>query len=144
MTLTANRDVDHYIDQELRSFLVAANTHIYKGALVGLSLDDGNARPMMQGDLFVGIAYEEINNWGDGERSVRVYTLGDFCFKLPGSTLADIGRPVYAPTDDSVFFVGDRPRGIYGGSYVGRVVGIVEPGEIILRLDTMKRTVAYS
>ena len=37
MSLTANREVDHYVDQELRSFQVAASKHIYKGALVGLS-----------------------------------------------------------------------------------------------------------
>ncbi len=37
MALTANRDVDHYIDQELRSFQVAASAHLYKGGFVGLT-----------------------------------------------------------------------------------------------------------
>ena len=36
MALTANRQVDHYVDQELRSFQVAASAHVYKGAFVGL------------------------------------------------------------------------------------------------------------
>lgn len=138
MTLTANRDVDHYIDQELRSFLVAAATHIYKGALVGLS-GDGRAGALTAGDLFVGIAHEEVDNTPDvgGERFVRVYTLGDFGLTLPGAMLADIGRPVFAFTDDSVTFVAPA------NSYVGRVVGVVLPGEIILRLDTLKRSVVF-
>ena len=37
MALTANREVDHYIDQELRTFQVAASKRVYKGGFVGLS-----------------------------------------------------------------------------------------------------------
>ncbi len=37
MALTANSEVDHYIDQELRSFQVAAAKQVFKGALVGLA-----------------------------------------------------------------------------------------------------------
>lgn len=144
MTLTANRDVDHYIDQELRSYLVAPGTHIYKGALVGLSSDDGDARPLVPGDLFIGIAHKEIDNTGcDGWYGVQVYTLGDFGFQLPGATMADIGRPVYASSDERVTFT-EADSADAGNSYVGRVVGVGKPGEIILRLDTLKRTVVFS
>ena len=61
MPLTANRDVDHYVDQELRTFPVAAAKHVYKGALVGTD-SAGYARPLAAGDSFAGIAYEEMDN----------------------------------------------------------------------------------
>ena len=37
MALTANREVDRYVDQELRTLPVKGSTKIYKGGLVGLS-----------------------------------------------------------------------------------------------------------
>lgn len=79
MALTASREVDHYVDQELRSMPVAASTKVYKGALVGIQ-QDGYARGLVAGDRFCGVAYEEIDNTSgaSGEKQVRVYTLGDF------------------------------------------------------------------
>ena len=133
MSLTANREVDHYIDQELRSFQVAAAKHIYKGALVGLS-STGYAQPLTAGDLFVGIAYEEMDNSGgaDGDVSVRVYTLGDFGHSLSGATVSNIGDAVYASADDTLTFTSTS------NSYVGYVVDAPTSGEIILRLDTFR------
>ena len=61
MALAANRDVDHYIDQELRSFQVAASAHVFKGAVVGINAA-GHAGPLTAGDPFVGMAYEEMDN----------------------------------------------------------------------------------
>jgi len=61
MPLTKNREVDHFIDQETRTYNVAASTHVYKGALVGLK-SDGYACGLVAGDPFVGIAYEESDN----------------------------------------------------------------------------------
>ena len=133
MALTANRDVDHYIDQELRSLQVAASKHIYKGALVGLS-SGGYAQPLTAGDLFVGIAYEEIDNTngGDGDVSVRLYTLGDFGHSLSGAAVSNIGDAVYASADDTLTFTSAS------NSYVGRAVDVPSSGEIILRLDALK------
>ncbi len=130
MALTANRDVDHYIDQELRSLQVAAAAHIYKGALIGLSAG-GYAQPLTAGDPFLGIAYEEMDNSGGsaGDKSVRVYTLGDFGLTLSGATIADVGRPVFASADDTLTFTGA------GNSYLGIVQDFVATNEIILRID---------
>ena len=130
MALTANRDVDHYIDQELRSLRVAQQKHVYKGALVGLS-SGGYAQPLTAGDPFVGVAYEEIDNGSgsDGDLSVRVYTLGDFGLALSGATAADAGRPVFASADDTLTF------SAAGNSYVGIVQEFVSSGQIILRID---------
>jgi len=130
MALTANRDVDHYIDQELRSFQVAASAHIYKGALVGLS-SSGYARALTAGDPFAGVAFEEADNssGANGAVSVRVYTLGDFGLTLSGAAVSSIGRPVFASADDTLTFTGA------GNSYIGIVQDVVTTGEIILRID---------
>ena len=136
MALTANRDVDHYIDQEMRSFQMAAAEHIYKGAFVGLS-SSGYAKALTAGDKFAGIAFEEMDNSGGsaGDLSVRVYTLGDFGHALSGATVADGGRPVFASADDVLTFTGA------GNSYVGVVQDVVSDGEIILRIDPGRRQV---
>lgn len=136
MTLSANRDVDHYIDQELRSFQVAGSVHIYKGGMVGLT-SAGYARPLTASDSFAGIAYEEMDNssGANGDVSVRVYTVGDFGHALAGAAVSDIGRPVFASADDTMTFVGT------GNSYVGIVQDCVTAGEIIVRVDPGKRAV---
>ena len=133
MALTRNREVDHYVDQELRNLQVAAAKRIYKGALVGLGA--GYARPLVAGDLFAGVAYEEIDNsaGANGALCARVYTLGDFGLALPGASTADIGRPVFASSDDTLTLSGA------GNSYVGFVQDVTASGEIILRIETLRR-----
>ena len=130
MALTANSDVDHYIDQELRSFQVAAAKHVYKGALVALA-STGYAQPLTAGDRFVGVAYEEIDNssGANGDLSARVYTLGDFGMTLSGAAITDVGRPVFASADATLSFTAT------GNSYVGIVQDLISSGEIILRID---------
>lgn len=136
MALTSNRDLDHYIDQELRSFQVASSVYVYKGSFVGLN-STGYVRPLLSGDAFVGIAYEEKNNntGSEGDQSVRVYTLGDFGHTLTGATVGDIGRPVFASEEDTLTFNGA------GNSYVGIVQDRIASNEIILRIDSGRRLV---
>ncbi|MCO6437849.1 MAG: hypothetical protein J5J06_12225 [Phycisphaerae bacterium] len=136
MALTANRNVDHYVDQELRTLALADNVYVFRGALLGLS-PTGYARPLVAGDRFVGLAYEETDNIGGaaGDLSVRVYTRGDFELPLPGATFPDIGRPVFASADDTLTFAAA------GNSCVGIVQDVLDAGEIILRLDTTQRPV---
>jgi len=133
MALTKNRDVDHYIDQELRSFQVAATAHVFKGSLVGVTTA-GYARPLVAGDLFVGIAYEEMDNaaGADGDEAVRVYTLGDFGHALSGATIANLGDAVYASADDALTLTATA------NSFVGHAIDVPASGQIILRLSTFR------
>ncbi len=133
MALTKNRDVDHYVDQELRTLGVGAAKYIFKGALLGVS-SSGYAQPLVAGDRFAGIAYEQSDNsdGANGAVSVRVYTEGDFGFPLSGATVAHVGRPVFASADDTLTFTGA------GNSYVGTVQEVPASGEIILRIDPQR------
>lgn len=136
MPLTSNRHVDHYVDQELRTVSLAGAVHVFRGALVGLS-PSGYARPLVAGDAFAGIAYEEMDNsaGADGEHSARLYTVGDFGLALSGAAVADIGRPVFASADDTLTFTAA------GQSFVGTVQDVPTDGQIILRIDPARRAV---
>ena len=130
MALSANREVDRYVDQELRSFGVKGSTHIYKGGFVGLD-SNGYAQPLVAGDQAVGLAYEEIDNTSatDGELSVRVFTEGDFAHALTGAALSNIGDAVYASADNTLTFTSTS------NSLVGVCMDRPAVNEIILRLE---------
>ncbi len=133
MALTANRDVDHYVDQELRSLPVEAAKQVFKGSLVGLSAS-GHAQPLVAGDVFAGIAYEEGDNSSgvDGDISVRVFTVGDFGHALSGATIANMGAAVYASAEDTLTLTATA------NSFVGHIVDVPTAGEVVLRLDAFK------
>lgn len=134
MALTANREVDRYVDQELRTVPVKAGAHVYKGALVGLS--SGYARGLVAGDAFAGIAYEEVDNTGaaDGAKLVRVFTLGDFEHALGSASRANNGAAVYASDDTTLTLTSS------GNSLVGRQVDVPSTGKIVLRLRPWMET----
>jgi hypothetical protein len=132
MALTANRDVDRYVDQELRALPVKTGAHIYKGAFVGLS--GGYAQPLTAGDLFAGIAYEEVHNTGaDGAKSVRVYTSGDFEHTLASASRSSNGAAIFASADDTLTLTSS------GNSAVGNQVDVAATNRIILRLRPWMR-----
>ncbi len=130
MALSANREVDRYVDQELRSYQAAASAHVYKGGFVGLD-SNGYARALAAGDVCVGLAYEECDNsdGSDGDKSVRVYTQGDFLHALSSVALTNIGDAVYASDDQTLTFTSTD------NSLVGVCVDRPEANKIILRLS---------
>jgi hypothetical protein len=134
MALTANREVDRYVDQELRSFPVKASTHIHKGALV--SLTGGYARGLVAADKFAGIAYEEVDNssGADGAAMVRLYTSGDFEHPLSSANRVNNSLAVYASDDATLTLTAS------GNSLVGNQVDVISSAKIILRLRPWMQT----
>ena len=138
MALSANRDVDHYVDQEIRSVLVKGSVHVYKGAFVVIEESSGYAKPFVAGasagtaNFFVGVAYEESDNSGgsDGDISVRVQTLGDFGHPISGGTIADTGKKVYASADDTLSLSAATGNNVF----VGRVQDWITGTEFVIRL----------
>ncbi len=130
MALTANRDVDHFVDQEIRRYPVVAGGRIFKGGFVGLNAGR-YARALEAGDRCAGLAYDAADNTAgaDGERCVRVYTQGDFLLPLGGAARGDTGKAVYASDDATLTFTAA------GNSLVGICVDVPAGGQIILRLE---------
>lgn len=130
MPLTANRDLCRYVDQELRTFPVRAGVRVYKGALLGWN--GGYVRPLVAGDSFAGIAYEEMHNasGADGERSVRVFTTGDFEHVLAGASRANNRWAIYASADNMLTTTAA------GNSFVGYQLEVPGSNTILLRIQT--------
>ena len=130
MALTANRDVDRYVDQELRTLPVKASSHIYKGSFVGLS--GGYARPLTAGDPFAGVAYEEMDNssGSDGDKMVRVFTFGDFEHTLASASRTNNKSAVYASDDETLSTTAS------GNSFVGHQIDVPRTNKIVLRIQT--------
>ena len=135
MALTANRELNRYVDQELRSFLVAAAEHIWKGAFVGVDRATGCARNLVAGDAFAGVAYEEADNTGgdDGAISVRLYTEGDFVVPVQNLGAALVGSPVYAISNEAA----DVTPAAVGASYCGILLALAGTGEGIVRIASL-------
>lgn len=141
MALTANRDVDHYVDQELRSYPVKAGQTIYKGAFVVVEESSGYAMPFVSGagagtaNFFVGIAYEEADNasGSNGDISVRVFTKGDFEHDVTSGSITTVGDKVYATSDDTLVLIAGAGQNVF----VGRVQGYLSGNTCIIRLHGM-------
>jgi hypothetical protein len=133
MALTASRELDRYVDQQLRSFKVAGSTTIYKGSLVSIQAD-GYVAPLTAGELFAGIAYEEADNsaGSDGDEAVRVYTQSDFDHALSGAAIANVGDAVYASDDGTLTFTSTS------NTYVGVCIDVPSSGNVIVRLDPFR------
>ena len=129
MALTANRDVDRYVDQELRTLPVKASSHIYKGAFVGLS--GGYARGLVAGDALGGIAYEEVDNssGSEGDKMIRVFTLGDFEHALSSASRTNNKSPVFASDDETLTTTAS------GNSFVGHQIDVPSANKIVLRIQ---------
>ena len=129
--LATNKLVNRYANQELSSVAVKDGAHIYKGAFVGKNASDDYARALVDGDAFMGIAYEEADNTSgaDGAISCRVYNVGDFELALSSAVVDDIGSPVYA-SDDNVL-----TRTESGNSFIGKIVRIVNSGLVVVRIQ---------
>ncbi len=134
MALSANREVDRYVDQELRALPVKGSSVVYKGAFVGL--DGGFARPLNAGDDFAGIAYEQCDNGSgsDGDKTVRVFTQGDFEHALTGAARANNGAVLYASDD------GTLTTTATDNSAIGRQIDVPSSNKVIVRLKTIFAT----
>ncbi len=138
MALLTDRDVNFYVSQELVDFPVDANMLIYKGALVGRSRSTGYARPLIAGDDFLGLAFQKADNTfpgnAGGSTLVRLHRRIDIVHAISGATQADVGKEVYASTDETLVL---SPA---GNSRVGRIVAIETTGVARVNLQPQSVT----
>ncbi|MFH1417270.1 MAG: hypothetical protein ABII12_03170 [Planctomycetota bacterium] len=129
--LGANTLVDRLVDQELREYQVGAAEHIYRNALVGID-PAGYLKAFVPGDVFVGLAYEEVDNSSGtaGAKKCRVYVQGDFILPLTGVAITDVGEAAFATGDDAVALSG------HFDGFVGRILGVYATNQAVVRLKS--------
>jgi hypothetical protein len=76
---------------------------IYQGAAIGCDVATGYAKNLENGDSFAGFAENNCNNslGQDSEKRVRLRKRGSVLLEIPGITLADINKSVYATNNNS-------------------------------------------
>ncbi|MBX3396508.1 MAG: hypothetical protein KF841_14195 [Phycisphaerae bacterium] len=126
--LTANAQRNRMVDEKMRGYGVAGSTHIYKGGLCGLNAA-GYLVPFTPSTLFVGMAYEEVNNTGSsGDKTCRIEE-GDFILPITSFAITDVGKAVYASTDNDYTLV---PA---ANAQIGHAIGFHSTGYAIVRLE---------
>jgi len=119
--LSANGIVRPYADTGTRVYPVLAAVHIYTSAFVGLT-PSGQAKPFVPGDVFIGIASEEVNaaaDVTDGTHNVTVYVEGDYEYApatFSAAAATYVSKPVFATADDALAATG------HPDAFVGTVV----------------------
>lgn len=102
---------------------VKAAAHIFRGAAVMVIIGTGYIIPAADtaNGRFKGVALFEANNvdGSDGDIRARIMTEGEFPFTLTGVTIADLGKFVYAVSDNEVCLTGQTNDVV-----VGKVSGI--------------------
>ncbi len=131
MALTKNRELNRYVDQELRAYGVASGALIFKGAFVGVERSSGFVRNLAPGDLFAGIAYEEVDNTGGaaGAMTIRVYTEGDFVLPISAMGQTLVGASVYAVDNETI-----TAAPVAGASMVGVFLAPISSSIGIIRI----------
>lgn len=103
---------------------------IYQGAAVG-GHSSGYARPIQNGDKFLGFADERVDNsdGGDGVKTVHVRKRGAILLNISSVAVGDIGKSVYA-TDDNTFTLSDA-----SAVYIGQISRIDSSGVALVEFD---------
>lgn len=111
---TANRELGRQADMEIRRYPVGAAVHIYKDTNVGID-PAGYLKAFVPGDVFAGVAYEEIDNSSGtaGALYCRVRKEGDFVLPITSVAVLDAGKPVFC-TDDQAYALIGHPDAFFG------------------------------
>lgn len=88
---------------EVNEFLLLSDSIVHEGAAVGLH-EQGYARPLQAGDRFLGFCEDTADNTcgKNGDRRVRVKSVGKIKLPIEGLQLTYVGQPVFA-SDDNTF-----------------------------------------
>ncbi len=123
-----------YENGDNNSVPVLSGAKIYNGALVGLN-DAGYGRPFTAGDTPVGFARDHVDNTdgSDGDKTCDIKAVGKVLLTVPGVTVADVGKSVYATDDDTFALNGDDT------SIVGKVVRYEDTDTAVVAFDFLNQ-----
>lgn len=134
MALSANVDVDRK-DGNLIAIPVLSSITVYKGAIVGLS--SGYARGLVAADVFMGIAYEKVDNssGSSGDKSVRCWQRGVFLLTGASFTQATVGSKIYASADGTITTTAGS------NTLIGRCVGYESATQVWVAIDVVRESI---
>jgi hypothetical protein len=120
--LSANTDVPMYGEQTFSEFEVEGGQRLFRNGIMGRHVASGYVRAFEPGDEVVAITYAETDNrsGGDGAIMARGFVSGDFVLTISGVDRGDLGKPVYAGSDDP----GDVALNGHPLAMLGRIVMI--------------------
>jgi hypothetical protein len=132
MALTANRYDERFAAGWQLPFPVAAQTTVYKGALVCLNAE-GYLVPATDtaGLRFVGVARDGADNsqGTDGDLEVVVVTQGSIVVAKSGASASDVGESAFCSDDETVALATTNEV------YAGLIVAVCDSGHVRLRFD---------
>lgn len=116
---------------DINELPIKGSTVIYQGSALG-SNSSGYAKPIANGDKFVGFADDHVDNsaGGDGAKNIRIKKRGAILLEISSITLADINKSVYA-TNDNTFTLSDTDS-----VYIGQISRIDSSGVAVVEFDS--------
>lgn len=131
-TLAANegRVFEDNEDRLLDDIPMVADDIIFEGAAVGENASTGEARPLVNGDVFLGFAAAKADNTGGAAGDVLVRVRKRGTVKLSVATVAgilDLGDGVNA-TDDDTFT-------LLAGTAIGKVQRFISGTLVMVRFE---------
>lgn len=132
--LSANAIVNTCNLDEPFELPVGAAVHIYRNAFVGKD-PAGYAKAFVPGDEFVGLADEEADNSSGSAGAIKASILigVPIVVKFTGVAQKDVGKPLYALSDDPTSGTGVALTG-HPDAYIGRIVAIDSTSYAIVQL----------
>jgi hypothetical protein len=128
-TLAANKPRAYELG-DMSEIPVIASDIIYEGAIVG---DNGTfqARPLVGGDRFVGVAQRKADNstGAAGAVNVLVRAKGHIVGSFAAIAAADMGKAVYASDDDTLSITEST------NSYIGKAVRFINTNSAVVAFD---------
>jgi len=121
-------------DGALLASAVGAGARVFKGGLVTVASATGlvQAGADSAGLVFVGVAYESVDNTGGaaGAKAVRVHKNGVFTYAKAGAVQADVGKTVFL-VDDATVSIAATANSIVCGT----IVGVPDGAHVQVRID---------
>ena len=125
---------------EFSEYPVLAAVNIYEGAMIGLQVSSGYARPLETGDVFVGHAMDRADNTSGANGAIRVKVrVGIYRSQQTITSVAvtDVDKPVFASADDTLTLTQST------NVRVGRVARHVGTNTFVVEFQTSPGTVAH-
>lgn len=131
MALTKARELERYIDQEIREFPVATNVKIFKGGFLSIR-SSGFVGPLTAGEQFAGVAFETVDATGlaNGIKKVRSFVRGTFEHALASAAATDLGDAVYSSADDTI------TKTSPSNTFIGKITGFPATDTVLVDIDS--------